>query len=373
MANSQGYASRGDVLVNRTADGVDLNTIFDEVNEANRLYNEQRNNLAALLTFPTTDAGHAVPQAGYGSDSFEEATEYGVPRGVGKADYLKIGYTFKDYDLGLQYTWKFLRDASAAEVESKIQRAYEADTKLVVGSIFSRLFDPTQYSNDWGIDCVGLYNGIDGVVPPPHMGQTFGANTNHYLTTGSATLDAADLEQAIKLVKRFGYGVVDSARVVVLAHPDDIENSGITAFRAGESHADGKLAKFDFIVSSNAPAYLTNLEIRGAVPPPEYNGLKVIGSYGGALVIESFFLPRGYVAVVATGGPNSPTNVIGFREHKQQQYTGLRLIPGDGPYPLVSSYMQRSFGVGVRHRGAAVALQITTDSGYTPPVIKFAL
>lgn len=372
MANSQGYANRGDVLVNRTADGVDLNAIFDEINEANRLYNAERNALASLLTFPTTDAGHAVPQAGFGSDTFEEATEYGVPRGVGKADYLKIGYTFKDFDLGLQYTWKFLRDASAAEVESKIQRAYEADTKLVVGSIFSRLFDDETYTNDWGIECVGLYNG-DGTVPPSHLGQTFPGTTNHTLATASDALDAADLEQSIKNIKRFGYGVVDSARILVLAHPDDVELSGLTTWRAGVEYAAGKKAKFDFIVSSNAPAYLTNLEIRGSVPPPEFNGLKVIGSYGGALVIESYFLPKGYVAVVATGGPNAPTNVIGFREHKQQQYTGLRLIPGDGPYPLVSSYMQRSFGVGVRHRGAAVAIEISPNIHYSPPTIKFAL
>jgi hypothetical protein len=35
------------------------------------------------------------------------------------------------------------------------------------------------------------------------------------------------------------------------------------------------------------------------------------------------------------------------------------MIPGVGPYPIQESFLARSFGVGVRHRGAAVALQIT--------------
>jgi hypothetical protein len=40
-----------------------------------------------------------------------------------------------------------------------------------------------------------------------------------------------------------------------------------------------------------------------------------------------------------------------------------------GPYPIVDSFFARGFGVGTRHRGAAVVTQITTNTSYTPPVI----
>jgi hypothetical protein len=110
--------------------------------------------------------------------------------------------------------------------------------------------------------------------------------------------------------------------------------------------------------------------IHGPVPDSEYNGLQVWGSYGGALVIQSMYVPRNYVAVVATGGPNGDTNPVGFREHVNTAYQGLRHIPGGGPYPLQDSFYVRGFDVGVRHRGAAIVAQVTASTSYTPPTFE---
>lgn len=46
-------------------------------------------------------------------------------------------------------------------------------------------------------------------------------------------------------------------------------------------------------------------------------------------MIESMFVPSGYVAMVASGGPNSDRNVVCLREHPNPAYRGLRLIPGN--------------------------------------------
>lgn len=367
MANN-GYSGKADVLCNRTADGIDLNDIFAEIQEANAIYNSHVNSLAALLSFRTTDTGAAVPQSGWAVEEFEESTSYGIPQKVGVENALKLGFTFKDWDLGLGASWKWLRDASAAEVTAKVQRVYEADTKLVVQSVFNRILDDRTFTNDWGLPCYGLLNG-DGMKLPDYMGQKFTGTETHYLQTASATLDAADIEQAARNVKRFGYGVEDSSKIILLASPNSIEASGLAGWRAGVEHATDKVAKYDFVPSSNAPAFWTNQEVRGAVPPADYAGLPVVGSYGGILVIESHFMHDDYAIVFATGGPGSEKNVVGFREHKQPQYQGLRQIPGNQTgWPLLDSYFQRSFGVGVRHRGAAVAIQIIEDYvGYEPP------
>ena len=130
------------------------------------------------------------------------------------------------------------------------------------------------------------------------------------------------------------------------------------------------MPRHDFIPSVSAPAYLTEQTVVGQVAPATYGGLNVIGSYGPAFLIESEFLPSGYVAVVATGGPNSELNPLGYRQFQAIEQQGLRQIPGrDQRYPLVDSYFARSFGTGVRYRSAAARLQVTTGSTYVPPVI----
>lgn len=81
-------------------------------------------------------------------------------------------------------------------------------------------------------------------------------------------------------------------------------------------------------------------------------------------------MPAGYVLIAATYGPNSQNNVCGIRVHPQPQYQNLRQIPGYvNAYPLQDSFFQRSFGTGVRHRGAAVVMQIKSAGSYDVPEI----
>ena len=78
---ARGISAQGDVLVNQTSDGVDLNAIWAEIADALALYNTERSAVAKLLSYPTIQVANAVPQS-ISSDSFEEATEFGVPRAI---------------------------------------------------------------------------------------------------------------------------------------------------------------------------------------------------------------------------------------------------------------------------------------------------
>ena len=120
-------------------------------------------------------------------------------------------------------------------------------------------------------------------------------------------------------------------------------------------------------VETGTPPYLQPENIVGEPVSGDFHGIPVLGSYGENWLIQSDFVPSGCVAVVASGGPNRLGNMMGFREHNNAAYRGLRQIPGAGPYPLVNSYNQRSFGVGVRQRGAAVCIQVTTNASYSKP------
>ncbi|BDE15151.1 MULTISPECIES: hypothetical protein [Mycobacterium] len=362
-----GYGTEGDVLVNVTADGVDLNVIWAEVAAVIKAWNAERSALTSLMAFNTTDAASAIPQS-RSSDSFEEASEFGEPEGIRPpSNYHLMGYTFKDFDLATRWTWKFLRDSTAEQVRAVANYALDADNKLTTGTILERLFDPTQRENNWGHPVFGLFNG-DGLQPPAYLGKEFAVPHQHYLVSESAVIDSADLETAVRKVTEHGYGVESNSKLLALMNPAEAEV--VSTFKAGVENATGIFAKHDYIPSQGAPAYFSPDEIVGQVAPESYNGLKVQGSYGPVWVIQSDFIPAGYFAVVATYGANSPNNVIGFREHVQRQYQGLRTIPGLQPgYPLAGAYFQRSFGVGVRRRGQACVTQIAVAGEYTVPVI----
>jgi hypothetical protein len=98
-ARRQRISTHGDVLVNRTADGVDLNEIWAEVQTVLELWNNERTNITDLLSFKTVNVADVVPQS-WTTDSFEEATEFGIPRAIRPpSGYLRLGYPFKDFDL----------------------------------------------------------------------------------------------------------------------------------------------------------------------------------------------------------------------------------------------------------------------------------
>lgn len=364
-----GTQTSGDVLVNQLADGVPLSGVWQELSDVLAIYNEHRSALAGLLSYPTTNVADAVPQ-NVKSEHFEEATEFGVPSGISDPSYLKLGYSWKDWDLGLRMTWKYLRSATSEQVTNRITRALEADNRLVTGSILQRLLSNVVFTNDFGHQCYGLWN-ADGMKPPNHMGRSFDGTHTHYLTTNSLVLQPIHVEQGIRHIAEHGYGTTQAARFLLLANPIDLEAAQISSWRAGVEVTTGVVPRYDFIPSSNAPAYISQENIHGAVPPAEYEGLLVTGNYGKAWIIESYFIPAGYVAIVATGGIGSDNNPVGFREHTNAAYRGLRRIPGHWQgYPLIESFLARGFGTGVRHRGAAVAVQIANGLVYTPPVIE---
>lgn len=359
----RGYSTEGDVLVSHTADRIDLNVVWDTIREATSEYNSNRYALTSLLTFSTTAYGDAVPQS-TDTGSFEEASEYGVPQSARVGGAIPLGYDFKDYDRRGSFTWKFLRGATSQQVYSVVNDILSSDIKLTTGTILRRLFNPTQGANENGTAVMGLWNG-DSMVPPTYLGTSFTAPHTHYLASGAALLDSEDVEVLINHVQEHAYGVAGKGQLLILANR--IESKVVQGFRAGVANNNTKVAAYDFVPSALAPAFLTTEHIIGTTAPDNINGLPCQGSYGPALLIESSFIPAGYLAVVATGGPNSPSNPIAFRQHEDSAYRGLRQIAGPGPYPLTESYFQRSFGVGVRHRGSAACMQVTTNGSYTAP------
>lgn len=359
-----GTATEGDVLVNQTADGVDLNTIWNEVASALSLLNKQRSALASLISYPTVSVGDAVPQQ-VASEHFEVASEFGEAQGIkSEPNALVLGNDFEDHDISTRFTWKALRAMTAEQAKSAVNSVFEADNRNVTGTLLRRMFDNTLSYNEFQHPVYPLWDGVHG-SPPPFAGQEFPAQTSHLLASGSNTIDPSDLLTAIRAVTSKGYGISPTSRLLVLAHPDEVDV--ISTFRAG-IETNGFESKHDYIPSQSAPAFLLPEAIVGEQAPGSFAGVEIAGSWGPAWVSPHYWIPKGYFAVVATGGPNSSMNPVAFRQHVNPAYQGLRMIPGrDQRYPLQESHFARGFGTGVRHRGAACVMQITSALTYTPP------
>jgi hypothetical protein len=368
-----GVVTAADRLVSQLADGTDLNAVWTLFSDLLQFWNTERTSITDLLTFKTTNPVDAVPQ-NLNVASFEAATETGVPKAANlPGDSIPMGYKFTDYDLASRFTHRALRDMDIRAVQAVMDGILSADNKLTTGTVLRRLFSNVRERNEISVTCYDLYDGT-APGPPPYLGRTFLDTETHFITSGASVLDSQDIEDSIRKIVRKGYGTHANSRILVLANPDEAEL--VMSWRAGHesrpeegSETSGPIAKYDFIPATNQPAFITPAgELVGEQVPGEWNGVKVEGSYGPSLLVQSDFVPSGYVAVVASYGPNSLYNAVGFREHPLQAYQGLRKIAGNTPgYPIVESFACRSFGVGIRQRGAAVCVKIDTDNTYEPP------
>lgn len=386
VSSRRGYHTAGDLSPNvnarvtETIDGVDLNLLWKEHSEALVIVNEARTNLASLISYTTTDAALAIAQGPDAGVKFESASEFGIASAYRPTqDYLRLGIGFRDWDTRTAFTWQFLRDASSEQVAHIFNAGLEADNRLVTGSIFNRLFDPAPaVADDTQLTVYGLYNGADGMKPPTYNGQEFPASTSHYFTTGGPVLDSKDIEDAMKLITSKGFGTKASgSTLLIIGNEATLEpmlewRRGVESRPREAAETSAPTAKYDFVLSAGAPAYLSDETVIGKIPPAQFLSQDVVGSYGPAMVVVNHLIPNGYIAVVATGGPNSSLNPVAMRQHPVPNYQGLRQIAGNQTdYPLIDSFLSRSFGVGVARRGAAAVIQVSSSSTYTAPT--FAL
>lgn len=355
-------------IVTQTADGRDLNAIWDEFVETLNVYNAGRTQLVNFLTFPVTTLVEDVPVVG--TINFERASEIGVARSIRNGiDYNTFGYDFDWYDLAVRYSWLFLAEAPANRIEALHASALEADNRLVFNKIMGTLFSNVNRVaslNGQPVNVYSLYN-ADGSVPPTVKNKSFSGSHNHYLTSGSVNVDSGDVEQLIDTIAEHGFGPQDGSTIVIMANKTDVDK--MRPWRANVANANGAIALYDFIPAAGQPTLILPAQgLLGSQPPSSINGMPVVGSYGNALIVEEGYIPSGYLVAFATGGNASLRNPIGIREHQQPGLRGLRLINGErAGYPIINSYYQRGFGTGVRQRGAAAIMQLTASATYTAP------
>ena len=363
LGYEEGFNERADVAV-AAADGTDLNQFWQEIAQTLALRNAQRNRLIDMLTFRVTNEIELVSTPAEGE--FEEASEYGQPKGIRGGKSFNRGYDFKFYDLAVRYTWMFIAEASGAQLRNLNNMALEADNRLLFNKVFKTLFNPTNLvgvaDGNIPVNVYKLYNG-DGEVPPPWKTNTFSGSHTHYKTSGATTLTSANLGTIEDDMISHGYGVQTNTQLVILANRQEAKI--IRAFRVSTG------ATYDFIPSEGFGGGVFLPANGGIIARPQGSAVQgEIGTYGPFHIVEEEYIPAGYILVLASGGPDNLNNPIGIREHKNAAYRGLKIIPGQrSDYPLLDSFYRRGFGTGIRQRGAGFVMQMTASGTYTAPGI----
>lgn len=364
----EGILTQGD-LVTVTADGIDLNALWNAFAESIAIYNEAMDRLIQVLTYPVTTPIEPVVQIG--ELTFEEATEMGVPRGAGlPIEVFQMGYDLRHYDKRNAYTWMFLAAADARQVDAIHNAVLWADKRNVFRKIMEAIFDNrTRRANirNHPYNVYPFYNG-DGVAPPPFKTNTFDSTHNHYVITENSTLDSSDLEDLMELLAEHGYNPQAGTNFLLLANK--AETDVIRQFRRGVLNNNGMTAGYDFIPSpSQPPMILPNAEgLLGAQPDDVWQGLPIIGSYGFWRIMEEDYVPAGYLLGLGFGGLFALTNPVGMRQFDNPAMQGLRIIAGNYQrYPLVDGFYARSFGTGVRQRGGGAVMQVKASGDYDIP------
>jgi hypothetical protein len=369
----EGILTAGD-LVTQTADGVDLNSVWNAFAESIDIYNEAMDALIQVLTYPVTTPIEPVVQVG--DLMFEDATELGIARGAGlPIEVFQMGYDLRHYDKRNAFSWMFLMDADQRQIDAIHNAILWADKRLVFRKVMEAVFDNrTRRANirNHPYNVYPFYNG-DGVAPPTFKTNVFDSTHNHYLTSGASVVQPEDLDDLMELIAEHGYSPQAGTNYLLLANK--AETDVIRRFRAGlVPVTGGAAATYDFIPSPTQPAMiLPNAEgLLGMQPDALYRGLHVIGSYGFWRIVEEEYIPPGYLSGFGFGGRFNLGNPVGLRQHQNPQMQGLRIIAGNNQnYPLIDGFYARSFGTGVRQRGEGAVMQISTNPTYTiPPIYR---
>lgn len=361
QGGERGYNQNADVLT-QTADGSSLNRMWREFQETIRLWNRDRNFLVQLLTYTVGDPTERVMQPS--EEDFEEASEFGEPKGIRLGTPFILGFPFKWFDLAIRYTWMFLAEASADQVRELNNTALEADNRLMFTRVLRAIFNATNETatiNGQAVNVYRFYNN-DGTVPPKWKNTTHAGTHTHYITSGAATVDAGDLTDMENHLKHHGYDINRGYDLVLLVN--SAQGATIRTFKVGVGGAT-----YDFIPSQGVGGGVFLPANGGIVARPGGRNIPgLIGTYGPWLVVEEDYIPAGYMFGFATAGERNIGNPVGIREHQQPGLRGLRLVKGREPdYPLIDSFYQHGFGAGIRHRGAGIVMQVTASASYTAP------
>ena len=271
--------------------------------------------------------------------SFEDHTEYSRPsRSRAEVDGHML--PLKSYDLGLGWTWDYLRNAYTAQIEADIQSTVNAARKLVRTRLLNRILARTDDSGaSKGLGAGGYSPGFATTAastnvdfsPPEFAGTTF-ANTHEHYAAAGTSLTSANAIVAMKNLREHGHaGPYD----LWISATDEATYRAFTDF----------VSASDPLVTQGSTTALVSL-------PPGYIGY-LKDSYARVRIVDGF--PTNYWFMFKSYGANNAANPIRLRVGRGE--SALRFVAFPDPNagaspasPLGTLIAWTEFGVGVGDR-----------------------
>lgn len=326
---------------------------WEAIRVALEAHNRQVNEMQSNLVEVTTDK-----QRRYGTIDamvMDEIDEFGTPDAQKIAAGTTVGFPMRLYGAALQWTRKYLANATGVELAAQVNALMDADQKLVMRQIKRAIFGPSNYTfvdrltDGVSLSVKALVNADSAALPPGPNGEEFDGSTHtHYKYTASTAIAAADLTGLIEtVVEHYSSG----QPIVYINRAQETAVRNLTGFTA---YLDARI-----VPGSGTTTARGNLD-----PSNLYN--RAIGIFGSAEVWVKPWIPSGYLFCFIQGGP-AP---IVMRTRRAGS-GNLELAYEDEAYPLRARGYEREAGWAIWNRtnGAVLFVDAGSAGAYVAPTI----
>jgi hypothetical protein len=211
--------------------------------------------------------------------SFERATEYGVSVAPGPPiEALVLGYDRHDWDKRSDLAWKTLQNSIIEQVRTVFEAIPHADARLVSGRVLRRVLDPAPTQTK-PVGVAAVCGQRTAWRHRPSAATPSTGTESMYIPSGAATLDSANIEDAVKDVQSRGYGLSEGSngQMLIIANPAEAEL--IRTWGADQpSRSGGPNARYAVVPAVQAPPHYSADTLVGQPIADNFNGVKVLGA-----------------------------------------------------------------------------------------------
>lgn len=325
--------------------------VFDAIDSYLMAYNMITDQMLGDLVERTTD--RYVGQGGVALLDMEELDEFGRADAQKVTPGTALGLPLRQYGGALQWTRKFMENATPAELAGQITAMTTADQLNVQRQIKKALFLSSNYTFvDKLVDRVPLpvkrlVNADSFAIPSGPNGETFTASSHTHYIARVSTLAASDVSAVISTVAEH----YNSGQVMLYIN------------QAQESAIRGFTSNFTGYVDARIIPANGSTVARGVLDQSNvYN--RAIGVFDQAEVWVKPWVPASYMFAWVMGQPKP----LALRERRTGS-GAFKLDYDNEQYPLRAKQYGREFGIGVRNRVNGGVLYVGNTS-YADPTIS---
>ncbi|GCE49193.1 hypothetical protein EI42_06004 [Thermosporothrix hazakensis] len=310
-------------------------------------HNEIVNMMTSDLVEQTTDRLRRY--GGVDTMTMIEGDEHSSPDVQKITTGVNVGFPLRLFQVGLQWTRKYLQTRTVAEIAAQVNAAMTADIRRLQTEIKKAIFTPTNNLNyldrlvdNLNLPIRALLNADGTPLPPDPYGNAFDGNTHtHYLAVSA--LDVNALNSLINTVlEHYNTGTIK----VYISQAQEAAVRSLSGFTA---YVDARVLPPTTTAVGRTPLDTMNI----------YN--RAIGVFGAAEIWVKPWIPNNYLFAYNP----AQTKPLAMRV-RDAQSGSLRIAAELESYPLHAQYMEREYGIAVQERSNGAVLYIGGSTYVTP-------